>query len=194
MISKCFVAITLFSLIWALFSENFGMLTNAMIDGASRSVSLSIEMCGMACLWCGVMEVFKDSGILDRLCRALSPFLRLIFPDTWKTGKGQREIVSCISANLLGIGNAATPYALSAMRELDSANPDPHTTTADMATFTILATASFNLIPTTLIALRRSAGSLRPYSIIVPVWISSVMCAALAVITAKICGYTRRRK
>lgn len=187
MISKCFVTITLFSLIWAMFSGNFGALTNAVIDGAARSVSLSVEMCGMACFWCGVMEVFKDSGILDRFCRIMSPFLRRIFPDAWKSGKGQREIVSCISANLLGIGNAATPYALSAMHELDSVNSQPLKTTADMAMFTLLGTASFNLIPTTLITLRRSAGSLKPYSIIVPIWISSVICAALAIVTAKIC-------
>lgn len=188
MISKCFVAITLISVVYALFTGNFYHLANAVIDGASKSVSLSIELCGMACLWCGIMQVFMDSGILDRFCRLMTPILGRIFPSAWKSGVGKREIVSCISANILGIGNAATPYAISAMRELDRVNPTPETTTDDMAAFTLFGTASPNLVPTTLIALRRAAGSAEPYSIIVPVWIASVTCTVLAVVVSKICS------
>lgn len=194
MISKCFVAITLISVVYALFTGNFCHLANSVIDGAAKSVSLSIELCGMACLWCGIMQVFMDSGILDRFCRIMTPVLGRIFPESWKNEVGKREIVSCISANILGIGNAATPYAISAMRELDRVNPDPETTTDDMATFAILGTASPNLVPTTLIALRRAAGSAEPYSIIVPVWIASVTCTVLSIIAAKVCSYSAGRK
>ncbi|MBE6542504.1 MAG: spore maturation protein, partial [Ruminococcaceae bacterium] len=116
MISKCFVVITLISVIYSLFSGNFSLLTTAIIDGASKSVSLSIEMCGMAVFWCGIMQVFADSGILDYFCKILTPLLGRIFPSAWKNGVGKREIISSIGANILGIGNAATPYALSAMR------------------------------------------------------------------------------
>ena len=188
MIAKCFVVITLFSVIFSVFSGNFSALTTAMVDGAAKSVSLSIEICGMACLWCGIMQVFMDSGILNFFCKLLTPILSKIFPGVWKNEIGKREIVSCIGANILGIGNAATPYALSAMRELDKTNRHPLITTDDMAVFTILGTSSLNLLPTTLITLRQAAGSSSPYSIIVPIWLSSFTCSLLALLTAKFCA------
>ena len=129
------------------------------------------------------MKVFLDSGVLERLSRILSPLLGRIFPDAWKSGIGKNEITAAISANMLGIGNAATPYALSAMKEMDSAG-----NTRDMAAFTILGTCSVSIVPTTLITLRRAAGSAEPYSIIVPIWLCSLVCAALGIILSKIFG------
>lgn len=190
MITKCFVTITLISFVYAVFSGNISSLTNAVIDGASQSVQLSLELCGMSCLWCGIMQVFKDAGILEQVCKFLSPVLSLIFPESWKSGIGKSEITAAISANLLGIGNAATPYALSAMRELDRINPYPHATSCDMAAFVILGTSSLNIAPTTLITLRRAAGSAEPYSIIIPVWICSLSCAILGIILIKILNHT----
>ncbi len=193
MITKCFVVITLISFGYAAFDGNTSELTNAIIDGAERSISLSIELIGMSCLWCGIMKVFCDAGVLDAVCRFLSPILRIIFPDAWKKGHGKHEITAAVSANLLGIGNAATPYALSAMRELDRVNQTPQFTSRDMATFVILGTASLNIAPTTLIALRRAAGSTEPYSIIPPIWICSLACAVLGVVLAKLCGKLSHR-
>lgn len=188
MIAKCFVVITMFSVIYAVFSGNIAVLTGALLDGCSRAVQLSIELCGMSCLWCGILQVFTDSGILERISRILSPVLGRIFPSAWKSGVGKQEITAAVSANLLGIGNAATPYALAAMQKLDSVNGRPEVTTADMAAFTVLGTASLNLIPTTLITLRRAAGSAEPYAVLVPIWIASLTCAVLGVILVRLCA------
>lgn len=188
MIAKCFVGITLFSIIFAVFSGNTPMLTGAVVDGCTRAVQLSIELCGMSCLWCGLLQVFTDSGILDFVSRILSPILRRIFPAAWKSGTGKREITAAVSANILGIGNAATPYALAAMQKLDSLNPNPTVTTSDMAAFTVLGTASLNLLPTTLITLRRAAGSAEPYAILIPIWLSSIVCAGIGVILVRLCA------
>lgn len=188
MIAKCFVGITVISVLYAVLTGNTPGLTNAVLDGCGRAVQLSIELCGMSCLWCGILEVFRDSGILDRISRILSPVLRHVFPAAWKTGIGKQEITAAVSANLLGIGNAATPYALSAMQKLDSINPEPGVTTADMAAFTVLGTASLNLLPTTLLTLRRAAGSAEPYAILVPVWIASFVCAVLGICLVRLCA------
>lgn len=188
MIAKCFVGITVFSIVYAALTGNTAILTGAVLDGCSRAVELSIELCGMACLWCGILEVLTDSGVLGAVSKILSPLLSRIFPNAWKSGIGKSEITAAISANLLGIGNAATPYALSAMRKLDSVNPHPNVTTADMAAFTVLGTSSLNLIPTTLITLRRAAGSSEPYAILVPVWITSAVCVTLGMILVRLCA------
>lgn len=187
MITKCFVVITIVSFVYAIFSGNAESLTNAVIDGASKSIKISLELCGMSCLWCGIMEVFRDTGVLRVVSRVMSPILSRVFPDTWKNKEGKEEITAAVSANILGIGNAATPYALSAMKKLDLANKEPAVTSGDMAAFAILGTASLNIIPTTLISLRRAAGSADPYSIIVPIWICSFSCAALGVILSYVC-------
>lgn len=193
MVSKCFAVITLISFVYAVFAGNTGALTAAVLDGAAGSVHLSLELCGMSCLWCGILRVFADSGILDRVSRILSPLMKHLFPKAWRTGAGKREITAAVSANLLGIGNAATPYALAAMRELDRVNPSPGKTTEDMAAFAVLGTASLNLIPTTLLTLRRAAGSADPAAILVPVWIGSLCTAAAGMLLCRALGKVCRR-
>lgn len=186
MLVKCFVLLTVYSFVYALFTGNPTVLTGAILDGAAKSVTLSLELCGMMCLWCGILRVFRDAGVLRGLSRLLSPVLRHIFPDAWKTGAGREEITAAVSANLLGIGNAATPYALSAMRAMDEVNPEPERASRDMVTFTVLGCASINLIPTTLITLLRSAGSSEPFAILVPVWICSFVCAAAGIVLSRL--------
>lgn len=199
MLIRCFVILVLCSFVYALSSNDYHLLTGAILDGAAKSVTLSLELCGMMCLWCGIMRVFRDAGVLRLLSRLLSPILRHIFPDTWENGAGREEITAAVTANLLGIGNAATPYALSAMKELDRVNPEPERASRDMVTFAVLGCASINLIPTTLIALLRSAGMAEPYAILVPVWICSFVCAAAGIVLSRLLtggngGTQKRRK
>lgn len=181
MIAVCFVFISLFSIAFSLFTGNFTSLTTAIIDGCEKSITISLRLCGMACFWCGIMNVFLVSGLLGHLERFLSPLMKLIFPRAFTTGHGSAEITAAVSANLLGIGNAATPFALTAMNEMDKDE-----NTEDMAVFTILGTCSVNVVPTTLITLRRAAGSAAPYSIILPIWICSLICAAVGIILGRI--------
>ena len=108
---------------------------------------------------------------------------------------GIGEISANISANLLGIGNAATPLALAAMKKLQAINPDKSTASADMITLAVMNTASFNIIPSTIIALRRAAGSVAPHAVIAPIWIVSAACALLALIlTGALCRITGGNK
>ncbi|MBR2722352.1 MAG: spore maturation protein A [Clostridia bacterium] len=182
MLGKVFGVLCLISLITAILSGNVVSLGGAVLDGARSALDVSLSLCGMMCLWCGILEVLRRAGWIDKLSRLLSPLLRLIFPNAYRTKHGIREISACISANLLGIGNAATPFALSAMEEMQKDNPDKEKAGDEQITFAVLNTASLTLLPANLLALRRAAGSDRPYAILIPVWITSLACTAVALL------------
>jgi len=121
------------------------------------------------------------------------PLLRFLFPDACKKQNGIGEIAASVSANVFGIGNAATPLAIKAMEKMQENNPDKTTATDDMIMFTVLGTASFDFFPTTLIALRKAADSQAPFEVIVPVWICSLLTAAFAVLLVKIYVSLKKR-
>ncbi len=188
MLGKIYGIICLLALLFGIWNGNAAALGGAVIDGAAGAVQVTLSLCGMMCLWCGMMEVLREAGAIRRLSRLLRPLLRLIFPRAAQTGEGLEEISANVSANLLGIGNAATPMALRAMEQLQKHNPKPDRASAEQITLAVLNTASVSLIPANLLALRRAAGSPQPYAIMVPVWIVSVVCAALAVVLTRLIG------
>ena len=188
MLGKIYGIICLLALLFGIWNGNAAALGGAVIDGAAGAVQVTLSLCGMMCLWCGMMEVLREAGAIRRLSRLLRPLLRLIFPRAAQTGEGLEEISANVSANLLGIGNAATPMALRAMEQLQKHNPKPDRASAEQITLAVLNTASVSLIPANLLALRRAAGSPQPYAIMVPVWIVSVVCTALAVVLTRLIG------
>lgn len=182
MLGKIFGILCVIALIFGIWNGNFAALGGAVLDGAAGAVQVTVSLCGMMCLWCGMMEVLAEAGAIRRLSKLLRPVLRHIFPQAWESGEGLEEISANMSANLLGIGNAATPLALRAMEQLQRHNPHPEKASAEQITLAVLNTASVSLIPANLLALRRAAGSSQPYAITVPVWIVSVCCATLAAV------------
>ena len=112
MLGKCFSVITILSFIYAAFTNNIGALSGAILDGAEKAVALSYSLLGVMCLWGGIMSLMTAAGMIRRLSRALRPALRLAFPYAFSSGVGADEITACVSANMLGIGNAATLIAL----------------------------------------------------------------------------------
>lgn len=185
MLGKCFFVLCFLSVICAVFTGNITELSNAVIDGASASVELTLTLMGNMCLWCGIMEVLRKAGAIEKLCALLSPLLRHVFPNAWKTGCAKEEITAALSANMLGIGNAATPFAIEAMSKMQKENPVKECATDDMVTLAVLGSSSVNLLPTTLVALRRSAGSAAPFRIILPIWICSASCAVFGIILSR---------
>lgn len=194
MLGKTFSIICIISFAAALLTGNMAALGNAVLDGAAKAVNLSLSLLGMMCLWCGVMRVFKAAGLIAKLSRLIAPILKILFPTACRTGNGLDEISANISANLLGIGNAATPFAIKAMQALARDNPEPGRATDDMITLAVLNTASINLLPTTLLALRRASASSEPAIVLIPVWLSSFACALLAVTLARGLAIRRRPK
>lgn len=193
MIGKISGIIILIAIIFSFATGSTQTLAEAAINGAGNAISLTISLCGMMCLWCGVMNVAKDGGILKILTKLMSPLMCFLFRDAWQKRNGIEEIAASISANILGIGNAATPLAISAMERLAENNGGSPDASSDMVTFTVLGTASVNVIPTTIITLRSAAGSADPFEVVVPIWICSVICAVAAVIFSKL-GYRQSAK
>lgn len=140
------------------------------------------------------MNLLHRAGVIKIVSRILSPFMRNFFPETFRSGVGKEEICSNISANILGIGNAATPLAISALKKMQEQNYDKATATDDMITLTVLNTASFSLVPSTLIALRNAAGSDDPFAIVPPVWICSAATSLFALLLTRLCASVFRRK
>lgn len=193
MLGKCFAVLVTVSFIFALFTENIPALSGAVLDGAAKAVTLSYSLLGIMCLWGGIMSLLSASGIILRLSRLLRPLLVFVFPHALQSGVAEEEIVACVSANLFGLGNAATPLAISAMKRMQEES-GTDTATDDMVMLAVLGTASFNLFPSTLIALRRAAGAADPYSVIVPIWITSALCCVVSVVLCRVMAPLTRKK
>jgi len=192
-IGKIFGILCIISFGFGVCAGNIDQMGNAIIDSASTAVELTVSLVGIMCLWNGIMSVAKECGFIEKMARLMFPLLRFLFPDACKKQNGIGEIAASVSANVFGIGNAATPLAIKAMEKMQENNPDKTTATDDMIMFTVLGTASFDFFPTTLIALRKAADSQAPFEVIVPVWICSLLTAAFAVLLVKIYVSLKKR-
>lgn len=180
------------SLLFAIVTGNTGALSKACLDGCERAVEVSLSLLGMMVLWGGIMEVTKESGLLSKLSALLSPLLSPLFPSAFRSGKGKSEITAALLCNVLGIGNAATPLSLSAMKEMQIEGSD--VATDDMVTFTVVSTACPCLLPTTVLALRNAAGSHAPFVILPAVWLTSFSLFLFgAILSRLLCGLRKRR-
>ncbi len=158
-------------------------VTQAAFNSAGRAVELSIGLLGMMCLWSGLMHIAEKSGLLKFIARMARPLLRLLFPQLANNDKALGAIVMNLAANFLGLGNAATPLGIRAMSELQKVNRSRDTASDSMCMFLVLNTSAIQLIPTTVIALRSSAGSAVPSEITACIWIASI-CASITGIVA----------
>lgn len=166
------------SYIYALFSGHIEEINTGIFESAKSAVELTITFFGTITLWCGIMKIAEDSSLSQKLTKLLSPFIHFLFPELKKEDSCYNKISLNIVANILGLGNAATPLGINAMQALQEKNNVKNTLSNSMVMLILLNTASLQLIPTTVIAIRSSLNSENPSSIIVPVWLSSI-CAAL---------------
>jgi len=157
---------------------------NGPADGAAAGVELCLSMMGVLCLWMGVMEVMERSGIARGLTRLLRPAVRRLYPD-FARDEGVMDAVSAnLSANLLGLGNAATPLGLEAARLM--ARRSPGTASDGLCMLVVTNTASLQFIPTTVASLRAAAGSANPFDILPAVWLASSVSVAVGIASAKL--------
>ena len=186
MINYIWAGMVIFSVISAFFGGTTDVLTSAIISSASDAVSLCIRLGGTICLWGGLMEIAEQSGLTGAVCRLLSPFLKIIFPKMDMKGKTAKAISMNVTANLLGLGNAATPLGLEAMKRLQSENPSKDKASADMIKFVVMNSAAFHLIPTTVAAMRQDYGSQNPFDIMPASWISSACALTVGLVAATV--------
>lgn len=193
MLNWIWAGLMIISVLFALFSGNISNVSNAVFNGAGNAVQLVLALTGVICLWSGIMRIAQRAGITTWLSRLLAPLLRLIFPGLDTKGKAAGAICMNMTANLLGLGNAATPLGLTAMRELQKNNLTPDTASNHMVTFVVLNTASLQLIPTTVAAIRGNLGAVSPMDILPAVWIASLSSLLIVLVTARLLQGRRRR-
>ena len=170
------------SIIYAILSGNIENVNKSIFDSVDNAVKFSINLLGMTCLWSGLMEIAVNTNIIRFLNKVLKPIMKKLFPDLEPENKASKDITMNIIANILGLGNAATPLGLKAIEELQKENNHKETLSDNMIMLILLNTASLQIIPTTVLSLRNSLQSDNPTEIIFPVWIATI-CAALAGIT-----------
>ena len=158
-------------------------VTNAALDYAGTAVNISLGLIGIMALWLGIMKIAEEAGLIGIIARWLKPFTKRLFPDVPADHPAMGSMIMNISANMLGLGNAATPFGLKAMEELNDLNPEKKTATNAMCTFLAINTAGMTLIPATAIAVRVAAGSTQP-AVIIGTSLFASFCATVAGVTA----------
>ncbi len=180
---------------YAIFSGNLQNLNSSIFESVESAVNLSITMLGTMCLWSGIMNIATNTNIMKILNTLLRPIIKFLFPEIKENQKAQSEISMNMVANILGLGNAATPLGLKAMETLQKENKNKEALSNSMIMLIVINTASIQIIPTTIIAIRSSLGAKNPTSIIVPVWIATICAAVIGVTVAKLLiKYSTKRK
>ena len=160
------------------------LVAAAAVEGAQSAVELCVSIAGMLCLWTGVMEVIGRSGLAEKLSRLLRPVLRLLFPQVAQDRAILDSISANVSANLLGLGNAATPLGIEAVRRMERRSPG--VASDAMCMLVVCNTASIQLIPTTVATVRAAAGGASPFDILPAVWLASALSVGVGVLACKI--------
>ena len=175
------------SLIFALILGNGAALSAAVTQGAQKAMELALSIGGSICLWTGAGNLMEHIGITAMLGKLLGPVLERIFPECRKNDAVKGAISANVCANLLGLGNAATPMGIRAATLLRDPG-SPHTATHSLCRLVVLNTASIQLIPANVAAVRASLGCSRPFDILLPVWITSFCSAGLGLGMAALLG------
>ena len=174
------------SIVYAILTGKVAEVNNSVFESANETVKLTITFFGTICLWNGIINIAAKTTMIEKLTNKLSPIIKFLFPDLKKEKEVQKEISMNIVANMLGLGNAATPLGLKAMKSMQKLNDNKERLSNAMAMFIVLNTASLQIIPTTVIAIRNSLGSQNASGIIIPVWISTVIAALTVVFVTKL--------
>ncbi len=176
----------IFSIIYSMIFGDVETLNTAVFKGSEEAVTTSITLLGSLCLWCGIMKIAEHTKFVKKISKIIQPLVKFSFPEVKNDKKITQEISMNMVANILGLGNAATPLGLKAINSMQKQNKNKKELSNSMMMLIVINTASIQLIPTTVIALRSSLGSTNPTSIIVPVWIATLVAAIVGITSTKI--------
>ena len=174
------------SYVYAVLTGNIESVNNSIFSSVSDVVKLALTLLGNMCLWCGIMNIVKSTSIINWLNKILMPLLNWLYPNEKNNKEVMDEISMNTIANMLGIGNAATPAGLKAMEKMQKNNPDKSKTTDSMTMLIVLNTTSIQIIPTTVLAIRSSLESSSPSEVITPIWISTMAGTVIAILVTKL--------
>lgn len=192
MMSYIISGMILLAIITGAVGGNMAAVSTAAMNGCGQAVQLVISLAGTICLWSGVMRVADQSGLTDAMSRMFRPVTRFLFRELREDSPAMKAISMNMAANLLGLGNAATPLGLAAMKELEKENRCASTASQAMVTFVVLNTASLQLLPTTNAYLRLAAGSREPMEILPAVWLASSVSIGVGVLMTRLLAGRRK--
>jgi len=171
----------LLSFVFTIVNGNVDKVNESIFESAETTVQLTITFFGTICLWNGIMKIAQKTSIIESLTKLLKPLINFLFPEYKNNEKMKQQISMNMIANILGLGNAATPIGLKVMKSMQEDNIKKDTITKSMAMFIVINTASLQIIPTTVIAIRSSLSSNNPTNIVLPV-LSATLAAFIAVV------------
>lgn len=176
----------------SIFSNNLGELNKVILTEASRGVEFAISLAGVMALWMGIMNIAKDSGLIEKIGQKLNPLMRKLFPSIPPCHKAMSYMVMNIALNMVGAGNGATAFGLKAMDELQTLNHKKDTASNDMIMFLVINISSIQLIPFTMLKVRMDLGSQNPSEIILTTLFATIVSTIVAIITCKMLESRRR--
>lgn len=185
MLNLLWAAMVIIGVVFAAFNGTLAEVGTAAMDGAKEAVTLAITMIGVMSLWCGIMEIAKESGLLKAMTKGIYPAIRWLFPNIPKEDCANEEIATNIIANIFGLGSAATPAGLKAMESLARLNGYSKTASVEMCTFLIINISSLQLLPINLIAYRSQYGSVNPTAIVGPAILATIISTLAGILFAK---------
>lgn len=183
-------AMIFLSLVFAVRNGQGGALAAAAMDGAQKGITVGLSIAGPLCLWSGFGTLLRRSGLNGGLSKLLRPIIARLFPNACRDREASDYISANLTANLLGLGNAATPMGIAAVRRMKALS-DTAAADDELCRFVVLNTASFQILPTTVAALRAAAGAAKPFDILLPVWLTSACSVSVGLLCTKL--FQKRR-
>lgn len=194
MINYIWIAMTLIGLVYAAINGTMKEVNEAIFQSANEAVTICIGLISVLVFWLGMMRIAQESGLLDKLSALFKPIVLKLFPEIPPDHPAAAYILSNIIANMLGLGNAATPLGIKAMEQLKELNGGKETASRSMITFLALNTSGLTLIPTTVIAIRMNYESANPTEIVGPTLMATICATAVAIIVDRYFYRRRIRK
>ena len=191
MINYLFALFFIIGIVYSILTSNYD-ISSEMLNASKSSIELILSIIPVICLWLGIMNIAKKSGLVERTSKAISPILEKIFPEIPKNSICFSYIGTNIIMNMLGLGNAATPFGLKAIKEMQLLNHKKDTASRSMITFLVINTASVTIIPTTIISLRMLHGSTNPENIIPYIIITSFLSCIIGLIIDRLFYLVRK--
>lgn len=192
MVNWIWMGMIVVSVIFGAVNGKMEKVAEAAFGGAQTGVTVCLGLISILVFWMGLMRIAEDAGLVRKLANFMAPVVRKLFPDVPADHPAMGYILSNMSANLLGLGNAATPMGIKAMQELQKINPNPTVATPAMCTLLALNTASITLVPTTIIAIRMNFGSVHPAEIVAPTLLATLISTGAAILADR--WYRRKNK
>ena len=194
MINYIWAFFIIIGIIYGLLTGNIENINNTLINSGTSAIEMIFKLIPLICLWLGIMNIAKESGLIDILARKLNKILKILFPEIPENHEALTYISSNIILNMLGVGNAATPFGLKAMKEMQNLNKNKDTASRSMITFLVINTSSVTIIPTTIISFRILNNSINPTGIVPLCIITTVISCIFGIIFDRLFYLLTRKK